>query len=349
MEIQLENPPILLSKKLLSLKGTTCHYILITTQLLSVTADNAPRVHHHYKSHKMALWLELIPRIHKPDIFNPLLHLLDDYQNRSSFEEEGTRDIDLSELFATRSSTTQSTTIGTTVHLTDLPSTTETSATFFQTSSSSFSSSSSGSSATRRDSYHRRQTSPRDIASTASLLDYDLVTVVAADAAAAAPSEATGSSTLGVTIAVGCALLALNSLVFAATFCQWHRLGRTLQARQDEMGKDLTGGYAVDVRMSHYDDPHPVLNDRCLTIPGSGCYDPNSVRLPPGCLEGTGKKQSTPQGSPTLSCALLGNSVRSPARIQRQEALMLNRRNSPNDLSETQRTTLSQKYSTTVV
>lgn len=319
----------------------------------------------------MALWLELIPRIHKPDIFNPLLHLLDDYQNRSSFEDEGTRDIDLSELFATRS-TTLYTTGTTTTHLTDLPSRTETSGTFSRTSSSSSpssssSSSSSGSLATRRDSYHRRQTSPpRDTSTTASLPDYDLLTVVAVDAEAGAgpPSEAAGpssssSSTLGVTIAVGCALLALNSLVFAATFCQWHRLGRTLRARQDEMGKDPTGGggaggggYAVDVRLtSHYDDTRPVLNDRCLTIPGSGCYDPSNIRLPPACLEGTGKKQSTPQGSPTLSCALLGNSVRSsPGRLQRQEAMMLNRRNSPNDIGgDTQRTNLGQKYSTTVV
>jgi len=311
----------------------------------------------------MALWLELIPRIHKPDIFNPLLHLLDDYQNRSSFEEEGTRDIDLSGLFATRS-ITQSTTNGpmTTNLFTQLPSTTDTTDTLYRTSSSSSSSSSStssnsssssssGSLATRRDSYHRRQTNPRDVASTTSLPDYELLTVVSVDAAAAGPSgDATGSSTLGVTIAVGCALLALNSLVFAATFCQWHRLGRTLRARQDEMDKDVTGGYTVDVRLSHFDDTHPVLNDRCLTIPASGCYDTTSTRVPPGCLEGAGKKQSTPQGSPTLSCALLGNSVRSPTpRLQRQEAMMLNRRNSPNDLSDAQRTTFNQKFSTTIV
>ena len=51
------------------------------------------------------------------------------------------------------------------------------------------------------------------------------------------------------TVAVGCALLALNSVVFAATFCQWHRLGRTIRARQAEMDKEamMQSGATVDV------------------------------------------------------------------------------------------------------
>jgi len=45
------------------------------------------------------------------------------------------------------------------------------------------------------------------------------------------PDE-TGKSSLGLTVAVGCALLILNVCVFLATFCQWHRTRRTMRAHK---------------------------------------------------------------------------------------------------------------------
>ena len=50
-----------------------------------------PMVRHHYKGSKMALWLTLIPQLHRSDGLGPLYHQLDDFEDRSSFEEGVTR------------------------------------------------------------------------------------------------------------------------------------------------------------------------------------------------------------------------------------------------------------------
>lgn len=50
---------------------------------------------HHYRGAKLALWLDLIPRIHRSDSLNVKYHLLDHYDNRSSFEDEGTKELRL--------------------------------------------------------------------------------------------------------------------------------------------------------------------------------------------------------------------------------------------------------------
>lgn len=39
----------------------------------------------------MALWLELIPKIHRSDQLDRRFHLLDSYDNETTFERDGTR------------------------------------------------------------------------------------------------------------------------------------------------------------------------------------------------------------------------------------------------------------------
>lgn len=46
-------------------------------------------VRHHYRGSKVALWLELIPRLHKSDSLEARFHQLDDAHNLTSFEDEG--------------------------------------------------------------------------------------------------------------------------------------------------------------------------------------------------------------------------------------------------------------------
>jgi len=41
---------------------------------------------HHYRGSKMALWLELIPKLHKSDRLDARFHQLDDWDNMTSFD-----------------------------------------------------------------------------------------------------------------------------------------------------------------------------------------------------------------------------------------------------------------------
>src|SRR6218665_515619 len=62
-----------------------------------VCKGSKPFVRHHYRGAKLALWLDLIPRIHRSDNLNVRYHLLDHYDNRSSFEDEGTKELRLND------------------------------------------------------------------------------------------------------------------------------------------------------------------------------------------------------------------------------------------------------------
>ena len=58
-----------------------------------------PNVRHHYRSSKMALWLDLIPKLHQSEDLTPDKHRLNNYNNVSTFEDEGTRPLNHQPLF----------------------------------------------------------------------------------------------------------------------------------------------------------------------------------------------------------------------------------------------------------
>ncbi|XP_050389898.1 neuroligin-4, X-linked isoform X2 [Patella vulgata] len=51
------------------------------------TTARRPTVRHHYRGQKLALWLDLIPKIDKPDGSDPSQHLLHNSDNSSSFDD----------------------------------------------------------------------------------------------------------------------------------------------------------------------------------------------------------------------------------------------------------------------
>ena len=58
-----------------------------------------PTIRHHYRGTKTALWLDLIPKLHQSDELEPKYHLLSNYDNSSTFESEGTKDLDMDVIF----------------------------------------------------------------------------------------------------------------------------------------------------------------------------------------------------------------------------------------------------------
>ena len=176
----------------------------------------------------MALWLDLIPRIHRPDAFDVRYHLLDDWDNVTTFEEEGTRRIDLEELVAAAAATT---TTGTPPRIT-VPRATQPPRTL----------------ATRA---RRTSTTPPPVASTA----IDAHPATARPTVGRPPSTRSasagveddddddgggGSSSFGLTVAIGGALFVLNLSVFVAAYCQWTRMRRsTRRADNDKLHQEL--------------------------------------------------------------------------------------------------------------
>ena len=61
---------------------------------MSVVLGTRPVVRNHYRSTKMSLWLDLIPRLHRSEGLSPRYHLLDEYTRVDAFDH-GTRPIDL--------------------------------------------------------------------------------------------------------------------------------------------------------------------------------------------------------------------------------------------------------------
>ncbi|XP_013419689.1 neuroligin-4, X-linked isoform X2 [Lingula anatina] len=58
------------------------------SNLLSLRIAMRPRIRTHYKGAKMALWLELIPKIYNSDDLDPVYHLLDNYDRNETFEQD---------------------------------------------------------------------------------------------------------------------------------------------------------------------------------------------------------------------------------------------------------------------
>lgn len=60
-----------------------------------VATDSRPVIGHHLRGAKMALWLDLIPKIHRSDNLDQRFHLLDNFDDVDSFDADG---VDLSRL-----------------------------------------------------------------------------------------------------------------------------------------------------------------------------------------------------------------------------------------------------------
>lgn len=168
----------------------------------------------------MALWLDLVPRIHRPDGFDPRYHLLDDYDNLTTFEEdEMRREIDLTQLHLVTptSSSTSSTTrfIKTTQKTTTMTS--------------------------RRD----VTLTSRSRKSTGTTIGHPRHTVgETKDQVILQHNPDDGdyvgpASSVGLTVAVGVSLLCLNLVVFAAVYCQWKRLRMAKANEADDFDKSV--------------------------------------------------------------------------------------------------------------
>lgn len=153
----------------------------------------------------MALWLDLIPRIHRPDGFDPRYHLLDDFNNLTTFEEdELTREINMEELhFITPTVATSSKT-----YVTKNPILTRSSLTSSYVT------------------WHSKQR--KSTAASPSSFQSNSATA-SSGSSINGPDEENASSTVGMTIGVGLALLAVNLVVFAGVYCQWRRLRQSKQ------------------------------------------------------------------------------------------------------------------------
>jgi len=79
---------------------------------VSVLEDGRPVIGHHLRGAKMALWLDLIPKIHRSDNLDERFHLLDNFQDVGSFDADG---VDLSRLDQLRRTYATSTTMSPTV------------------------------------------------------------------------------------------------------------------------------------------------------------------------------------------------------------------------------------------
>jgi hypothetical protein len=176
-----------------------------------------PMARHHYKANDMAFWLALLPKIHTSDNLPPEFHLLHNYNNKSTFEAYGTRELNLEDMMPT---TTTSTTLAPTTVTTTIATTTTTTATT-TTSTTTQPPPTSPHAKPTRSSVRKQSTSDDDYSTTKPY--------------ASGITARDGTLSLSVTIAVGCSLLFLNILIFAGVYYQKDRLRIELKQRHQEL------------------------------------------------------------------------------------------------------------------
>jgi len=161
----------------------------------------------------MALWLELIPKLHKSDHLDARYHQLDDWDNLTSFEAEGTRHTARSDLLTTTRSPRAALTPPSTAAVTLSSSTTTTTST---TTSST--------------------TTTRSTTAAVELPASPATTIVGEQQSAddSLPTDVNTVS-LSVTIAVGSFLLFINILVFVAVYYQKDRIRRERRRHKAEL------------------------------------------------------------------------------------------------------------------
>jgi len=178
-------------------------FVIIILHEAFICADISQRrkstVGHHYRGAKMALWLDLIPRLHRSDNLDARYHQLDNYADLSSFDEDGTRLPEGAELALLRS----------------LAST--------RTERSNASVSAAVTDRTTTASWRRRRATttarPRTTASrSAATVD-----------SGSSRRSSVGVMSLSVTIGIGCGLLVVNAAVLTALYCKRGRLGKMRQ------------------------------------------------------------------------------------------------------------------------
>jgi len=156
---------------------------------------------HHYRGSKMALWLELIPKLHKSDHLDARYHQLDDFDNLTSFEAEGTRHTARSDLLTTTTTAQPAPTQHSTERFIPSSSTTTTST----TTTSTMTATAGGAQ------------SPASSGSTFIGQQQSAIETLSTDVS---------SVSLSVTVAVGSFLLFVNILVFVAVYYQKDRIRR---------------------------------------------------------------------------------------------------------------------------
>ncbi len=177
-----------------------------------------PTVRHHYRGTKMALWLDLIPKLHQSDELDPKFHLLSNYDNSSTFDSDGTEELDMKVLFPpSPPPTTTPIPTSTTPSTTTPPPTTTSPSTPPPTTP--------------------RWHPPTRLPNTP---------VPAPEQSTDPPNMAAMSGkdntlSLSVTIAVGCSLLFLNILIFAGVYYQKDRMRSEMKARQRELESQKAG------------------------------------------------------------------------------------------------------------
>lgn len=189
-------------------------------------AGMRPSVRHHYKGSNMALWLDLIPKFHKSDDLDIKYHLLDNYNNKSTFESVGTRKLNYKKMIipppltppappSTVTTTLKPTTTLPYVEL--IPTTVK----YRRTIKPVPTRPSRGGNSNNKDennSPDNAQKSDLDSDESSSLSESRL--------------------SLSVTVAVGSALVFLNIIIFAAVYYQRDKMRQERKARDMEMNKE---------------------------------------------------------------------------------------------------------------
>lgn len=175
----------------------------------------------------MALWIDLIPRLHKSDDLDPRFHQLENSSDRNSFEEEGTRDVVFQPETADPTPTT-----GTS------PST----ATAWSIAATKRSPSPS---AVRT----RRTTTPHRVATVSPPVESQTDAWV--DAGVDPDHSNASLWSLRVTVGIGCALLFLNLLIFAGLCYQKDRVRREMRMNTRFLDHLLRGKEAQDMAEQH--------------------------------------------------------------------------------------------------
>ena len=195
---------------------------------------------YRYRGAKMALWLELVPKIHRSDQLDRRFHLLDDHDNRTTFERDGTRQLILDEPFRV-----------------DDRHWTTTAAAATPSSASSTRHPPTSSVAARRTSTSRRAgtTPPRRSGGGEE---------PASRAGSLAVVELAGANApLSVTVAVGCALLLLNVAVFVVVCRQKRRAQIKLGAAAASRGRSRDAG-AGDTESACFDSNRSSVSSYSL-------------------------------------------------------------------------------------
>jgi len=207
-----------------------CVYIDISERRAS-----SPAVGHHYRGAKMALWLDLLPRLHRSDDLDARYHQLDNYADRSSFDAEGTRLPEGAELALLRSLAAA------------------------RTERSNVSASAAGAAGTDAmlplTAAGRRRRATTTTSST--LHTIPASSPRAASRATAATVDAgrdssggIGVLSLAVTVGVGCGLLVVNAAVLGSLYCKRGRLSGKMREQLALMSPPSESAQLVDTERS---------------------------------------------------------------------------------------------------